>query len=225
MIVRNVARYRQAVKLRKDGNSYGDIQQKTSLSKGTLSNWFSHKQWSQQITEGLKVQNQRRNTERLIELSKRRHREALQRHDEYRKEARKEYGTLKTNPLFITGIALYWGEGDKVPNGRVSLINTDITMLQTIVNFYRNILHVSNSSIRAGLFIYRDIEKSDLLEYWSSGLQIPKTQFIKIQLLPSRSILTKRKSQYGICSLYLSNTKIQIKMHEWIRLLAEDTRV
>ena len=224
-MIRKTNLFLKAVKLRKEGNSYGEIRKITGLSKATLSSWFSEKDWSKNIARRLRDTNRKISIKRLLRLNSAKREQKLLRYENYRAEAREEYNSFKTNPLFIAGLAIYWGEGDQAENGRVSVINTDAEMLQTIASFYRTILKISERRLRAGLFIYRDLDEEKTLDYWSSALKIPRDQFIKTQHLPSRSSLTKRKVEFGICSLYFSDTKIQVKIKEWIRQLAIDTRV
>ncbi|OGG23619.1 hypothetical protein A3A79_00160 [Candidatus Gottesmanbacteria bacterium RIFCSPLOWO2_01_FULL_43_11b] len=224
-MIRNKNLFLKAVALRKAGKSYGEIRKTIGLSKATLSSWFTDKDWSKNIARRLSDNNRELTINRLLRLNSAKREQKLLRYESYRSEAREEYFSLKTNPLFIAGLAIYWGEGDKTENGRVSVINSDAKMLQTVASFYRNILKISEERLRAGMFIYPDIKKQSVLDYWSGALKIPKEQFIKTQLLPSRSTLTKRKVKFGICSLYFSDTKTQLKIKEWIRLLANDTRV
>ncbi len=222
--MRNINLFHQARDLRKSGKSYSAIEKTLGISKSTLSSWFSTEEWSKQITTGLTRGQKEKNTERLLVMNRARSIKKLERWELYRSKARGEYQQLKTDILFITGIALYWGEGDKAENGRVSVINTDPAMMRIIVNFYRKILKTPDSKLRAGLFVYSDIDQSRMLDYWSNILDIPTNQFIKTQLLVSRSKLTKHKTQFGICSVYFSNTEIRVKIQEWIRLLMEDMR-
>ena len=147
------------------------------------------------------------------------------RDEKYLREARMVYEENKNNPLFVAGISLYWGEGEKVNKGRVSLINTDSGLLQVEINFFRKILKIPESKLRAAVFIYSDIDESAALNYWSNEIRLPRDQFIKTQILPSRSILTKRKVTNGICNIYYSSVEFSIKMKEWIKLLANEMRL
>lgn len=137
-------------------------------------------------------------------------------------QAQIEFHSLKKDRLFLTALSLYWGEGSKTHNGRVSVVNSDPGILKIIVRFYREVLSVPEEKIRAEMFIYQDIDESHAKKYWSRQLGVTTNQFIKTQVLPSRSLHTKRKVPYGLCTVYFSNTDIGIKILEWIRLLAEE---
>ena len=215
----------QARKLRQEGKSYSAIKRELHISKSTLSEWFSQEKWSQKVITILNNRYRQKNTTRLIRLNKRKPLLKQARYAEYRNEANVEYRKIRKNRLFIAGISLYWGEGEKAANGRVSVINTDASLLQVVVRFYRKILKVPEEKLRGAIFVYSDINIDGALKYWSKKIKISSEQFVKTQILPSRSKITKKKIEHGICSVYFSNTKIHVKILEWIRLFGFDMRV
>lgn len=145
----------------------------------------------------------------------------LIKYDQYRKEAIRVFPKLYKNPLFLIGLSLYWGEGQKTENGIVGVINSDVNLLRVIGEFYRKILKVPEEKLRAAIFIYNDNDLEKTLRFWVRNLKIPRRQFIKTQVLPSRAKLTKKKVRHGICNLYFTNTEINIKIRQWFNLLAE----
>ena len=147
------------------------------------------------------------------------------RHNRFKKEAIEDYIKFKNDPLFSFGVGLYWGEGDKKSGNIVAVTNTDPNMLVVMANFYRKYLRLDETKLRVSLFIYKDINQKFAINFWSKLLHVPKSQFIKVKVLESRSKLTKTKLKYGICTLYFSNTEFHIKIREWIRLLSLDLRV
>lgn len=144
----------------------------------------------------------------------------IERHNLYKDEALKEFEKLKNNPLFLTGLAIYWGEGEKANKGRVSVVNSDSTLIKTVAVFFRKCLMIPEEKLRAALFIYEDHDEVKLKDFWSKELGISKTQFIKTQILPSRSNHTKNKMSKGICTLYFSSTEMRVKILKWIELLS-----
>jgi predicted transcriptional regulator len=215
----------KAINLRKLGLSYSEINKHLGISKSTLSSWFSKKDWSKKI-ENIHIKNQKKilskslKSARLV-LKKLK----IERDRDFIKEAKTEFTNLKSKPLFLVGVMAYWGEGNKANGSRVALANTDPVLLEIAVNFYRKCLKVPESSLRVELFIYEDIDILKVKKFWSMKLKIPTSQFIKVQVLKSRSKLTKRRSKYGVCSIYFSSTKQIIKIREWIRLLGVEMRV
>ncbi|MFA5532275.1 MAG: hypothetical protein WDA13_01605 [Candidatus Shapirobacteria bacterium] len=213
-------KYKKAEVLRRKGKSYSFISDELGVSKSTISNWFSEESWSNQIKLDLNCSRLKMARKNLVMANFIRKENQLKRRKQYLDEANFEFKKLISKPLFLIGLGIYWGEGDKTNNGRVAVINTDPELLKIIVNFYRQCLGVVDSNLRVGLFIYEDIDRETIIDFWSNILNIPRQQFIKIQVLKSRSRLTKHKSKYGICSLYFSSTRLSVKIHEWIRLLS-----
>lgn len=214
------ARRRRAGLLRRRGQSYSSIAVKLSLAKSTLSSWFADKAWSKMIKE-------KNDRERLKTISKslvmaNRVRKEINRRKrrQYGEEAQLEYGQLVKDPLFVLGLGIYWGEGDKTENGRVAVINTDGDLLKVVVKFYCRCLKVLSSKLRVGLFVYEGMDQEKEMVFWSEKLSVPRSQFIKVQVLKSRSRRTERKSRHGVCSIYFSSTELSVKIREWIRLSA-----
>ena len=222
---RKINLYTQAVLLRKKGNSYKEICSLLGLSKSTLSDWLSHKKWSSSIKEQLTFLNRERSSNFLKAINRVKHHETIQKYEEYKRQAREEYEAFIKDRLFVTGISLYWGEGNKTNSGRVSVVNSDIDVLRTTINFYRKCLKVPEEKLRGEIFIYQDIDQEVALKYWSKNLRLNESNFIKTQVLPSRSKLTQRKVRYGMCCVYFSSVEKSVKIGEWIRILAKDTRM
>lgn len=189
------------------------------MSKSTLSFWFSKKDWSKKTRINLRESQREKNKDRLILANRARQERKHDRHRIFIKEACLEYNELKKDLLFLVGLGIYWGEGDKANFSRVAVINTDPELLSIAVTFFLKCLKIPPNNLRVGLFIYEDINKDDAIEFWSQKLTIPKNQFIKVQCLKSRSKLTRRKSSHGVCSLYFCSTKINIKIKQWFKLI------
>lgn len=207
--------------LRRKNFSYLEIQKITNIPKSTLSDWLSDEEWSIKIKSKLseKYKLNLIKANKVITLNKN------IRHNRFKKEAIEDYIKFKNDPLFSFGLGLYWGEGDKKSGNIVAVTNTDPNMLVVMANFYRKYLRLDETKIRVSLFIYKDINQKFAINFWSKLLHVPKSQFIKVKVLESRSKLTKTKLKYGICTLYFSNTEFHIKIREWIRLLSLDLRV
>ena len=211
-----------AFKMRKAGRSYSEIDKQLNISKSTLSYWFSGVKWSDDIKMKLESKQREQSEINIRLMNKKRKSIMIERHDKYLKEAKIEFEQLKHNSLFLIGLALYWGEGSKTYNGRVSVINSDVEMMKIIILFYRTILKIPEQKLRVELFIYADHDRESVIRYWSEQLKIDSSQFIKVQVLPSRSKKTNRKVKHGLCAAYYSNTELCIKILEWIKLLSNE---
>ena len=211
--------------LRQKSKSYSQIHKATKISKSTLSDWLSDEDWSIKIKDNLTKKysfKHKPNIEKALRVMAQK---MKVRHDNFRKEALRDYFRFKDEPLFLFGLGLYWGEGDKKSGNMVAVTNSDPNILRVVANFYRKYLNLDESKLGIKLFTYKDINMDSAIKFWSELLGVPRKQFIKVQTLESRARLTKTKLKYGICTLYCSNTEFHIKIMEWIRLLSLDTRV
>ena len=220
-MIKNQQIYQQAVELRKTGASYSQINRSLSVPKSTLSGWFSKLQWSKEVIERLNAKWGLISAEKVRLMNTERLKRVEQKNGRIRKNARKEFQTLMQNPLFPIGISLYWAEGVKANSNKVGVVNSDVHMMQIVGRFYREVLHINEGKLRCEIFRYADQNEEELKKFWSEKLQLSPMQFIKTQLLPSRSTLTKRKTTHGMCNVYFSSTEVGIKISEWILLLAK----
>ncbi len=217
--------YKSAQVLRYKGMSFNQIQKELGVSKSTLSYWFAGDSISNDLKLKLSQSSNKINYKHIIHVAHTNREVSKKRHLIYIKEARKEYDILKRHPLFFIGLALYWGEGRKSGKGTVQLVNSDPGLLELTSLFYKNVLKISSNKIRCALFIYPDISEEVALDYWSKKVKIPKEQFIKTQVLKSRTYTAKTKVRYGMCNIYFSSTEMNVKIKEWIRLMYEEMRV
>lgn len=113
--------------------------------------------------------------------------------------------------LYGVGIGLYWGEGNKMNDHAIRLGNTDPDLLLNFLQFLKVFFNVDTERLRFGLQIFTDIDPQAAKSFWSERLSIPISQFQKI--IVSQSLHKKgtyrKKSQYGVLTIYFSNTKLR----------------
>ncbi|MEK7526225.1 MAG: hypothetical protein AAB546_01975 [Patescibacteria group bacterium] len=211
-----------AINLRKQSKSYSEIYKLTGIPKSTLSDWLSNEDWSTKIKSSLTKENKKYYSLNLSKALKTNAKIKNLRDEKFLKEASDIYSIYRQDPLFLSGLNLYWGEGAKRSHGCVSVTNTDPNMLRIIANFYRKYLKVSEDKLRVSLFLYKDLDAKKAIDFWSTLLNIPENQFIKTRIVKSRTHLATVRYKYGVCTLYFSNTEFHTKILEWIRLLSLD---
>jgi len=215
---KNIIIFRKAVELRKNGNSYSEIKAELGVAKSTLSDWFNKKPWSDLVKRSLNDKYLPKNRNRIVLMNKSRALKKIKRDNRYLIEANVQYNKMKKVPLFIAGLMIYWGEGEKFGTGRIAIINTDAKMIQIMMNFIILILKVPKDKIRAGLFVYEDLDVISVQKYWSDTLGLPSNQFIKTHILASKIRPGKKKSAYGMCNIYVCSTELKLKIMKWIEL-------
>ena len=206
--------------MRRSGKSYAEIFASLRVPKSTLSGWFANLDWSHELKQKLQKSTQVEHTIRLKELNKLRGAHLKQAYEEARKEAREEFEKLKYNPLFIAGVMLYWGEGDKLTNYSTKITNTDPHLIRLYVFFLENVCRVPKEKIRAHVLIYPDLNEEKCRLYWASRAHIDLSRFTKCTVIQGKA--TARPLPYGVCMVGISSTYFKVKMLEWLKLLPNE---
>lgn len=203
--------------MRRSGKSYAEIFALLKIPKSTLSDWFANSDWSHDLKQRLSKSAQVEHTIRLRELNKLRGANLKQAYAEAREEARIEFETLKYNPLFIAGVMLYWGEGDKLTNYSTKITNTDPHLIRLYVFFLEKVCRIPKEKIRGHILIYPDLNEETCRLYWASRAHIDLSRFTKCTVIQGKR--TIRPLAYGVCMIGISSTYFKVKMLEWLKLL------
>ena len=209
-----------AVKMRRQGKSYSEIHGVLRIPKATLSDWFSGADWSRDIRKKLTTAADIVSTERIRKLDQIRGEHLKKVYKEARREARKEFVELKYNPLFIAGLMLYGGEGDKRTRGQVRLCNTDPELVRLFVLFLKKVCQIPVEKIKGSVLIYPDLDADECTDYWSAKSGIPRNNFQKCVTIQGRH--KKRKLSHGVGNAMVLSTYFKEKVLEWLRLLPRE---
>lgn len=210
----------EALILRKQGVSYHKIHELLHIPKSTLSDWLRDVDWSQQVKKQLEEKSRIASTVRIIELTKARKKDLDHIYETAREEARQEFENFKLYPLFITGIALYWGEGDRLSKYQVRLGNTDPLMIETFVSFLLDVCGVRNTKIHASILIYPDINAEACLKFWIQHSRLEEKNFQKTIIIQGRH--KTRRLQNGVCTVGVSSRYLKEKFRVWLTLFPEE---
>lgn len=207
----------QAFTLRREGRSYKQIQRELNIPTSTLAGWFKNEPWSQAIKNRLSNEvswSNPRSLELLVQANKERWR---LKHHEYRIAAIKEFDRLKGDQLFLAGIMLYWGEGEKQPkSSQVRLSNSEPEMLKIFYLFLTKVLEINPNKIFAWLLLYPDLVDSVQKNFWSKATGLPVGSFRKSIYIKGRHP-TKRLS-YGVCTVVVSSRALKERILKWLEL-------
>ena len=103
-----------AFELRKKGKSYRELEGELGVSRSTLSEWFRNIEWSKHI-ERRNIQSNTAVSKQRIEAMNAGRKEKLRlKYREIEIKAEQEFKIFKSEPLFMAGLMIYAGEGDKV---------------------------------------------------------------------------------------------------------------
>ena len=211
----------KATELRRQGLSYKKIHRELNIPISTLTCWFKNEPWSIEIRDRLASTESLAYPEklkRLIAIVKQKYAVL---HESYRQEARSEFITLKNNPLFVAGLMLYWGEGDKkVENSNTRLSNSDPGMIKVFYLFLTKVMGIPNDKIGFNLLLYPDLADIPLRRLWSTATGISLSQFRKSIYIQGRH--PTRRLSYGVGNIRIGGRKHKEKLLEWIKLCEKD---
>lgn len=113
--------------------------------------------------------------------------------------------------LYGLGVGLYWGEGNKMNNHAVRLGNTDPDLLKKYLEFLHTFYSIDITRLRFGLQIFTDIDPEVAKKYWCKKLMLKASQFQKVVISKSlhKAGTYRKKSEYGVLTIYFSNTKLR----------------
>lgn len=213
----------KATLLRKQGMSYKQIREELGVPTSTSASWFKDEPWSQKIKARLSAQVSLSNP-RALELLVQANRERWKnKHEEYRTAAVREFKRYKNNPLFLAGIMLYWGEGEKQQkSSQVRLSNSEPEMLKIYYLFLTKVLKINPDRIFSWLLLYPDLIDSIQKNFWSKATNIPLGNFKKSIYIKGRHP-TKRLS-YGVCTVVVSSRALKERMLKWLELYQDYLR-
>lgn len=211
----------KAFELRHSGKSYKQIVAELGIPIATLSGWFKHEAWSYDIKSRLSSKASLSNPEK-IRLMVRATKEKWQKiHQLWQQDAVKEFPKLKTSPLFIAGLMLYWGEGDKkLENGQVSLSNSDPEMIKIFYSFLAHTMGVPTEKISARLILYPDLIDSVQKNLWSRLTKISISKFTRSTYIQGRH--STKRSSYGVCLVRVCSRELKEKILVWINLYQKE---
>src|SRR4029079_3463303 len=164
----------RALVMRKKGMSYSQIKEKLGISKSTLSGWLYDMPLSDKRIRELRADNPVR-IERFRNTMRNKREERFA--NAYQEMSLK-ISILSSREIFIAGLFLYWGEGNKTTPNAIALTNTNPDMLKFYIRWL-NLLGVAKKQLKVSLHLYSDMNVKKQESYWSRQLCIPLSQFRK----------------------------------------------
>lgn len=211
----------KAIKLRLQGETYGQIRKALNISKSTLSDWLRKIPLTEEQVISLS-----RNKEKSRELAREKYitTRRIQKLDRlkriYHKQC-KELLPLTKRELFLAGVFLYWGEGEK-KHGRMCISNTDPKMVIFALYWMVNCLGVPKERIKINLHLYKDMKIEESIIFWSTLLDVPKNQFRKPYIKKTnREGLTYKSFGHGTCRLYVGSVDLSEKVAMTIKSISD----
>jgi hypothetical protein len=178
--------------LRRQGLSYGEIMDLIPVKKSTLATWCRDVDLTTKQIEAIRERRaQEPGIPRDTQRKRRREIELI------RAQAALEAHHLVTDPLWTTGVALYWGEGSKATR-QLSMANSDPALLRTFISWSIRFLP-PDTGWRAKLNVHANNDENQARIWWSRELGIDLSNFTKSFLKPEGTGHRKNHLPHGVC--------------------------
>lgn len=202
--------HREALRLRKEGKSYSQIKTELGISKSTLSGWLHKYPLSREQINSLRS---------LSEVRIEKYRNTMRRKREerylfYYIQEKKKWFPFSEKELFIAGLFLYWGEGDKTSRHAISINNTDPNVVKFAFNWMIECLHIPKEKVRVHVHLYDDMDVEEEIGYWQKELDVKRSQFTKPYIKKSKKTSLDQKGLFGhgTCGVRFCKTEIKEKL-------------
>lgn len=195
----DLAKKELAIKLRKQGKSYRDIEKEIGVNRSTLSGWLKNielteKQKSKLNNNWLNALVRARKEAALVHKKDRAERiEKIKQEVEFfLKDIKID---KKTGELLMA--AFYLAEGGKTESNFV-IANSNPQILQGIINLHRYLYNLDETKFRCCLHLRKDQDEKKLKSFWSKLLKIPENKFTKTQF-DKRTVKKTYEDYKGVC--------------------------
>lgn len=165
----------KAFSLRYKGYSLSEISKTLRISKATASFWVGKLNLSESAVKRLKSR-QIVGQQKTVETKRAKKQEFIK---QLEKEKSKEIDSLPKEKLIYKIIAatLFWCEGGKKENSRLSFINSDPKMVKLFLKCLRKGFKIDENKFRVLIHVHSYHNESDQIKFWSLVTKIPKSQF------------------------------------------------
>ncbi len=219
-MIRLEEKYEQATQFRKRGFTYSEIAKIVDVSVSTISVWLSKKAFSKKVKADNLKRAAKDNVKRIGLINKARKAERTSRYLEALHSAETEYKHYKKDPLFIAGLMLYVGEGDKTSKHLTRITNADMDVHRIFISFAKAYMGVPQEKFRFWLLLYPGLKESECVKFWSKNLKLSKDTFHKSQVVKGRS--KKDTLQHGVGNTIIGGTILKLKLMKWIELALKE---
>jgi hypothetical protein len=210
---------KEAFNLRKTGLSYRDIQKRLGVSRSTLCDWFKNVEWSKHIKLKNTEKSSCLNKEKLLLMQKSRVLKLNTLYEDTEKIATEQFNRFKTEPLFIAGLMIYAGEGDKRSPNNSRISNSDFYIHKVFIKFSEKYLDIPRENVKISLIIYPDLDINSCVNKWSDELKIPKQNFYKTQIIQGKDRKHKLLNGTGM-SIISSRVVVKKRILKWLELVS-----
>lgn len=212
---------KKAIALRLKGYTYSQIKRELGVQKSTLSDWLRMLSLTEEQLNKLAENKERAEDIRRERYRITRQKQRLMRLQHIYSIQEKEVTPLSKRELFLMGLLLYWGEGEK-SHGVISISNSDPKIIKFAFYWMVECLKIPKSKIKIQLHIYKDMNIKESINFWVKKIGVRKDQFKKPYIKKTnREGLTYKSFDHGTCKLYFWNVELSEKIAMSIKVISD----
>jgi hypothetical protein len=190
----------RALTMRRGGTSINNIADSLSVSKSTVSGWCRDISLTKTQINNIARESKHAATRALLKSAEKQRERRKAAMTEALVLGRKDIGSVNKRDIFMVGLGLYWGEGYKKGSQELGFTNSDPSMIKFYIKWLEVCFGIKKTDLilRVSINSIHSYRVNQVESYWSSLLNIQKTQFTKTSLI--RSISKKYKenqNHYG----------------------------
>jgi len=205
--------------LRRGGHSYREIEKLTDTSKSTIGNYCKDIKLSEIQIQRLINNKKKGLTKASVLGSKSNRNNRLLEESRLLKKGVKDVGKMSTRDRFITGIALYQGEGSKT-NNAVEFTNSNPETIRFMVNWMCEFCSIDKSNLKFSLWLHDNLSELKAITFWCKFLKIESSQFGKTYFAKNKlnsPKIRKNIHQFGILKIRFYNSAKLRLILGWIK--------
>lgn len=211
------------IRLRKAGYTYREIISKVPVSKSSISLWLQDMPLTEAEKSILKHRREAGISRGRIRAAASLHKLREERDAILLKHAKDEYQKYHGDPLFYSGISLYWAEGSK-RHSSFSFVNSDPEMIVFMIEWMYTFLGIHRQDIRARLYIHKPYAHENCEEYWSQATGVPIRNFGTTIYKPT-GLLVKKRPGYKGCLRIEAGGVVALRTYLfWQKMMLDEYR-
>ncbi len=203
-----------ARRLRRRGYSYGQIMKVVSAGKGTLNGWLKDIELTRLQRERILARARDASQRGSQKGAWQNRKKSLARIRKIVRKARLEVPERIDDPLFLTGIALFWAEGTKKARCFI-FTNSDPNAIRTMIKWLTKSVGIPRRKIFASLYVHHVYAGKEVEKYWRKATGLPACQFWRPVVKATPHTVRKNPSYLGCCRLVVSSSEIFWRLKGW----------
>jgi hypothetical protein len=211
----------RAVELRKKGYSYNEILKEVKVAKSSISLWLKDLPLTADEKRYLRRRTDSNISRGRIKAASTNHAHKIERDRRIIMNAQKEFYKYQHDPLFHTGISLYWAEGAKRSN-MFQFTNSDVDMANIMLLWLEIFVGCKRENLGYRLYIHKPYAHMEYEKVWARKLGVPLSQFKRTVIKPTSFKYKKRPSYEGCMRFEVPrSTSLYLKISGWTKALIE----